>query len=1120
MLKKTWIAAAILAAHFPAAFSAENFFEIGENGILTASGNRIELVHYTSKWEITEAQRAVSADAGFPKRPKDCFELKGKLNVRNGTFNLHETFRQIGTDGGELEILLDSEKGIPTGAVFLRIQLPLPQSIRTPVLADEKPLKFGEKFDEANMRIKASNLKKLRIPFRNGILTVEGASSVAMQDNRKWNLNKWELRIGLEKNSPITTAARIKLKFTVENFRSTPVSLAKAANMGFLDEKANDGKGGWTDQGPENDMRSFPVGKQNFANIPFEIVDPAKNGGKGCIVLQGPMKPDFPKRAEVVLPAPAKGKYLYVLNAVGWHVRNKAAGGIQVEYDKAQYVDKDIAYFTVKCGTDTENFWSPRWLPNAVVAWKGFNPSSAIGLYLSCFELTGADIRKITFESANNMVWMIAGVTLSDIPPQIIAKEESVSLSPNADWSAVKNRVGVKPGSILDFSGMLDAPAGKYGFVKTENGHFEFTGRPGKKVRFQGTNYCFTSSRDSKQLAERMADEIASMGYNIVRLHHFDIVISAQNGKSSRINPVHMDNLDYVLYAFKKRGIYITIDLHTQRRMKKGELPERPDETLSAGTFTTLTFINDSVRKNFEEFSANLLNHVNPYTKTAWKDEPAIAAVSILNEDTLYGRIKNAPSWVRGMYERKFEKWLESRKFTLHPENREHLFQYFLSEVYLEGYAKMKKFLRELGVKVPLTDQNLDNWVPLTALRDRCDYVDNHIYWAHPSFLEKTWRYPVIVHNHCATANSGGSLPRIFPTRIYGKPFTVSEWCFCGPNRYSMEGSFLIGAYAALQDWDGLCIFTYAHGENSIRKPEESSVGWFDIVSNPLKKLSERAGICLFLRGDVRPSGIQFPVLIDDRYWENGNGLLDYPAPIQKLGLLGGTGSLVAKNGKVPELPKGSAALTAMPGKKWNKAGLSVPFYSDMTDGLYEKLLNDKIVSARELDVRNNRFRSDTKEILLDSGEAQFSVITPRSEGFVLNKDQSISGKFASVKNKRCFAAFMFASKDMRPLRESSRILILHLTDSKNAGTIFRNKDMSIMENQGTPPVLIRSGEAEVCVNRSLNGFKLHAVDFDGSRMYEVPMSIKDGKTAFRLSTAKNGKVAAAYELIKESRQQ
>jgi hypothetical protein len=62
------------------------------------------------------------------------------------------------------------------------------------------------------------------------------------------------------------------------------ISLREAANMGFADPVARDGKGGWTDQGPRNDLAPFPVGKRLFGVVPFEILSPASNGGRSCVV--------------------------------------------------------------------------------------------------------------------------------------------------------------------------------------------------------------------------------------------------------------------------------------------------------------------------------------------------------------------------------------------------------------------------------------------------------------------------------------------------------------------------------------------------------------------------------------------------------------------------------------------------------------------------------------------------------------------------------------------------------------------------------------------------------------------------------------------------------------------
>jgi beta-galactosidase len=77
------------------------------------------------------------------------------------------------------------------------------------------------------------------------------------------------------------------------------VDLKPKANMGFKDEVAGDGKGGWTDQG-DNDFRTMPLGRQTLRGIPFEIVDPATNGGKSCLVVKDNPKGDFKSSIEGV----------------------------------------------------------------------------------------------------------------------------------------------------------------------------------------------------------------------------------------------------------------------------------------------------------------------------------------------------------------------------------------------------------------------------------------------------------------------------------------------------------------------------------------------------------------------------------------------------------------------------------------------------------------------------------------------------------------------------------------------------------------------------------------------------------------------------------------------------
>ena len=71
-----------------------------------------------------------------------------------------------------------------------------------------------------------------------------------------------------------------------ENVGWVPVDLSPWANMGFKDDVESDAKGGWTDQGPNMDLRNLPTGKLEFNDVPFFI-----HPTKGCLTLGGPHQP-------------------------------------------------------------------------------------------------------------------------------------------------------------------------------------------------------------------------------------------------------------------------------------------------------------------------------------------------------------------------------------------------------------------------------------------------------------------------------------------------------------------------------------------------------------------------------------------------------------------------------------------------------------------------------------------------------------------------------------------------------------------------------------------------------------------------------------------------------------
>ena len=144
-----------------------------------------------------------------------------------------------------------------------------------------------------------------------------------------------------------------------------PLDLRPYCNLGFRDEVAGDRTGGWTDQGA-TDLRSLPVGRQYFCGVQFDIIDPATNHGRSCLMFRGQARPYFKDRA--VIPVSRKFAVLYFLQAGAWGC------------DGVTYVltYRDGSRETRKVDSNTIGDWSqPAELSGAELAWEGLTATRA-----------------------------------------------------------------------------------------------------------------------------------------------------------------------------------------------------------------------------------------------------------------------------------------------------------------------------------------------------------------------------------------------------------------------------------------------------------------------------------------------------------------------------------------------------------------------------------------------------------------------------------------------------------------------------------------------------------------------------------------------------------------------
>ena len=219
---------------------------------------------------------------------------------------------------------------------------------------------------------------------------------------------------------------------------------------------------------------------------------------------------------------------------------------------------------------------------------------------------------------------------------------------------------------------LLDAPAGKHGFVRVVGCEFVTDAGP---IRFNGTNLTGPANFPEHHVADRLAARFARLGINCVRLHFMDTWyknfmdvrrqgILADDAETQRkLSPEQLEKLDYMIAAFKKVGVYVNINLHVGRT-----LDER--DGLPAGSPWANKTVGQFMPRMVElqkEYARDLLTHVNRYTGNAYTDEPAVAMIEISNEDqglVQFERGGHVPSLGKPFLqelERQWNAWLHAK---------------------------------------------------------------------------------------------------------------------------------------------------------------------------------------------------------------------------------------------------------------------------------------------------------------------------------------------------------------------------------------------------------------------------------------------------------------------------
>jgi hypothetical protein len=614
-------------------------------------------------------------------------------------------------------------------------------------------------------------------------------------------------------------------------------------------------------------------------------------------------------------------------------------------------------------------------------------------------------------------------------------------------WYRMNPPLKGQAGVWVDWSELLDAPAGKHGFLKVVNGHFQY--EDGTPARFWGTNLVASNVFCSHEQAEHLADRLSKMGVNLLRLHHMDAAWAKPNvfgnaDATRKLDTTQLEKVDYLVSELKKRGIYLYLDFLVSREFLPGDGVNDPPPEPGG---KQVGFFAPQLIELQKEYARQWMEHVNPYTGLAYKDEPAIVGSEFINESTPFVHFGGDITG-DGPYRKMLEElWKDSpygdEKLGCFTQDWEHQgrlkvvdgvgdgnsmlkFFYTIQTKYLSG---MTRALRQAGCRYPLAGSNF----PIHILADEAalsnmDAILYNGYWDHPQVwkIQNDWANlsKAPIDNQPQLGNMAGSLiPHFAQAKLAGKPFLITEWNDCFPNEYRLEGAPFLAAYADLQGWDGALQFDFDHGTPSV-----DSLRPFELSTSPDALAQWVAAAPLFHRRDIREAPGEVVEHVSE---EKALSMPSYS-------------DFIDRHPWLPFVTKVSRKITD------SKA--------DTDDGwaAYQK----------NFDVQAQAVTSETGELVFGSKDRFLRISAPRVQGGMgAWKGRKEDFPAFTVELKNDWASVYMVSRQAVPLDAAATVYLVVVTPVKMTGQTYQ-EDRCALQTVGHAPLLAQTAEGKVLLKR------------------------------------------------------
>ena len=707
----------------------------------------------------------------------------------------------------------------------------------------------------------------------------------------------------------------------------------------------------------------------------------------------------------------------------------------------------------------------------------------------------------------------------------------------------------IVPGTALDLSHALPRfDISKMGrIVANSKGELVFERFPEIKPRLRGFNFTLGDVEDrfdtlTHEQLEAYAEQLRLRGLNVLRLHFQDRAYAGLHGnrryseraKRSKaelgvlpqtaaelpIDRAYLDHLQYFFKCLRDRGIYLLPDIVTSTGMMSGLMAIRENVRYQL-------FYTEEYRNHWKACAEFLLTTVNPYTGLAAKDDPQVIGVCFCNEQE---HLFNDRAQAINAFD---PQWQAYRK----AKGREVSAPYSFSLLYAadEQGDDARAFLRgeidrlndfyvttvrKLGFKGFVMNWDMFMRNLEGAARRNFDCVAIHTYCAHPGRMKIKETYTNHVQKlvyapwwkgtmgHVAKISSismNNYLAQAAVTRELGKPLFVTEVSHGNASAVAQEYPAMLGAYAALQDWQAL--IPHCDLFEPYTRPLTSQV--FDGMSGIMGGIASLCAAFAWQRGDVRKA----PHAVSLHVPEAKLAGPDYSSAI---GSAWNSFYLLTRIGvdyNRRENPQADFNFQPDSFVGTVNMGMSAAYREDVSKNKsrlaanVERLRMCGILSAdNRTDAAKGVFQSETGEIVADIRRQTLTVDAPRFQATVL-KDTNDTVELSSLKVNfvsRPVNITAISLDETKAIADSSHLLLIVATRFAAEGSSWGDDEWREFEiDTGDVQTLIRAGRFDFSVKTTHDSLpKVYALNINGTRACEMPVRIEAGRLVFAFDTS------------------